>query len=74
MNRSKPWYQAFTSIYGFYQSGSAGLGGWTHGADQVQFVPFTGLGAGTYRIKHWLRWDQLDGTYYVNGQARCRYY
>lgn len=63
-NTSAPWYQASTTSigYGFtpYGRGFYGPRG------QLTFVPFSGVAAGRYFVRHLLFWQGL-GTYYAYG-------
>ena len=68
----RPFYSAFTTN-GFGYSNTIYGQGWGGKIGQVQFVPFTDLPAGTYRIKHWLYWQQLGKTYAFTNRQTCRF-
>ena len=71
---SRPFYMAFTSSYGYFQTASM-PSAWTSTTTNASmtFVPFNGLPAGSYRVRNWLFWDKLGKTYYANG-GTCRFF
>jgi|tagenome__1003787_1003787.scaffolds.fasta_scaffold20370858_1 hypothetical protein len=70
---SRPFYMAFTSSYGYFQTAYM-PSAWTSTTTNASmtFVPFNGLAAGRYRIRNWLYWDKLGKTFYANG-GTCRF-
>ena len=68
----RPFYTAFTTFrYGY--SNTVWGQGWGGNIGQVQFVPFDGLRAGTYRIRHWLYWNKLGRTYRAESNQTCTF-
>jgi hypothetical protein len=61
---SRPWYRAFTSSHGYFQSQFTATA-WQSEATNapISFVPFYNLPRGYYAIKNYMRWDRLSGTH-----------
>ena len=74
VDNSRPFHEAFTSSYGYYQAPYQGAWRNMRTNAGTLFEPFGGLTRGIYRIKHWLYWGQLNETYTAVNSARCRFY
>jgi len=61
---SRPWYRAFTSSYGYFQTAYV-ASAWQAVPTNapVAFVPFYNLPAGYYAIKNYMKWDWTYGTH-----------
>ena len=69
---TRPWYRAFTTSIGYYQSQFSGA--WTNpktNYGQVLFVPYYSLSPGYYSIKNYMHWDFANRTH-AQFSAYCR--
>jgi len=71
-NGSRPWYTAVVSSYGLYQSMT--WPAWQAPSHNgVLFVPYDGLGPGTYIIKNYIHWLKPN-VKHVEWSSTCRFY
>lgn len=60
---SKPWYRAFTSSYGFFQTAYTAAWNEVRTNAPLGFVTYNQLPSGYYAIKNYMRWASIATTH-----------